>query len=139
MPSGHFWRNYLITKAVEEGQLDKDAVLSWAAGKQKVEKAQKNITRAFTPFSWIGGKGGNVFSIAGQKENIKAGKAQMMDAAGMLSEVAAEKAAEQENLAAEEAERKRIANMYGYSSTIRTTGQGVLGQAPVARKTLLGG
>ena len=53
-------------------------------------------------------------------------------------------AAEEEAIAteankAEEAERLRIASKYGYAKTIRTTGQGVLGSAPVARKTLLGG
>ena len=39
----------------------------------------------------------------------------------------------------EEEEKKRIKNMYGYSSTIKTSGAGVLGMAPVSKSKLLGG
>lgn len=124
-------KNYLITQAVNEGKLAAEDVLGYYLGKKKQEKALKTAQGLlYTP--------GGVTSYFVNRNKALNYKAMASQAAVGAQFTGLQLQGERAAQTALENEQKRIANMYGYSSTIKTSGTGVLGQAPIKRATLLG-
>lgn len=136
--------NLLIRQAVDRGEIAEETALQWYGAGKKKDAAEKKVktAKAITiaslgmaaPLVAIGGyiAAKKQRAAANMQKDVLAGAA---DQAGMEGE---------QRLIEQEAERKRqqlqqeLLSRYGYSSTIKTSGRGVLGQAPVQYRQLLG-
>lgn len=146
MPSNDDIKNFFLVKAYNEAetQAQKNQLLAYYTGQQAEEEARSDITTnlltlGIDPIGAVTGaaRGAADLAAAEQAQLVAQGEfAAASTLAGEATSVADEQALVSQAAEQEKEEQKK---KKGFRSTIATSGQGVLGQAPVQRAQLLGG